>query len=78
MRLMEGAPAPTGAEVEAFYARNAKAFARPLSEVRAQATAGAAREKRYAAFAQGVVALRQKATISIDRDAVARAARPGA
>lgn len=73
MRLMNGAPPPTKAEVEAFYQRNSASFGRPLPAVRAEAAAGAAREKRYAALADGVAALRQKATISVDSAALARA-----
>jgi peptidyl-prolyl cis-trans isomerase C len=75
VRLMDSASAPTDREIGAFFERNAASFDQPLPKVRPQATAGAAREKRQAAFSSGVAALRQKAAISIDRDALARAAK---
>ena len=78
MRIMDGTPAPTEREVARFYERNAAAFGQPLAQVRPRAAAGAASEKRQAAFVQAVGALRKKATISIDRGALARATRPGA
>jgi hypothetical protein len=73
VHMMDAAPAPTEREIAAFHERHAAAFGKPLSKVRPQAAAGAAREKREAAFTRGVAALRQKATIAIDRDALARA-----
>ncbi len=77
-RVMDGAAPPTKAEIARFYERNASAFQRPLSAVKAQAAAGAAREKRDLAYAQAVEALRKKANISVDREALARAVRPDA
>ncbi len=77
-RVIDAAPPPTKNEISRFYERNSAAFGRPLAEVRAQAAAGAFREKRDLAYAEAVAALRKKATISVDREALARVVRPGA
>jgi len=78
MRIMDGTPAPTEQEIAHFYERNADAFGQPFAQVLPRAAAGAAREKRQAAFVRAVAALRKKAAISIDRGALARATKPGA
>lgn len=77
-RIMDAASPPTEDEIVKFYERNSAGFQRPFAQVLPQATAGAVREKRAAAYAEAVTKLRRKATISVDRAALARAAQPGA
>lgn len=76
IRIQEGVPAPTNREVKQFYERNRKAFGRPLEEVRAAATAGAREEKRGRALEARIAELRGQASVSIDGEALARAAAP--
>ncbi len=77
-KILAETPPPTEKEIEAFYRRNAERFGKPFSQVLPLAAAGAAQEKAQSAITQAVARLRKQASISIDREAVARAARGGA
>jgi hypothetical protein len=70
-RILEGAPAPSEGEIEAFYKANASAFGRPFTEVLPAAAAGAAERKRAAALEARLRELRQAAPVTIDRGALA-------
>jgi len=70
-QILDGAPAPSEAEIAAFYKANADAFGRPLDEVRPVAAARAADRKRAAALESRLKALRKAATVTIDRAALA-------
>lgn len=75
-KLLDGAPAPTEAEIKAFYKANQAAFARPYEEARPVAAARAADQKRVAAFQQRLEALRKAGAVTIDQAALA-AVQPG-
>jgi hypothetical protein len=72
--LASTAPPPTDGQVKDFYRRNAAAYGRPLKKVRADVVARAAEERKAAAVSERVAALRAKASVWIDRGALARAA----
>jgi hypothetical protein len=78
MSIMDSAPPPTERDIADYFQRNAEAFGRPFAQVLPRAAIGAAREKRQAKAVQTMAALRKKASISIDRGALERAARPRA
>lgn len=76
-RARAAAPAPSEQEIQAFYRRNAAAYGRPFAEVLPRVAADAAAQKREGAVSALVQELRRKASVSIDRQALARAARAG-
>jgi hypothetical protein len=73
-RILDTAPAPGEAEIEAFYKENAAAYGRPFEEVLPDVAARAADKKRVATFQARLKALRQSASVSIDRSALASVA----
>jgi hypothetical protein len=70
-RILDAAPAPSEADIEAFYRANAAAYARPFAEVLPDVAARAADQKRLATLQDRLQALRRGAAISIDRAALA-------
>lgn len=74
-RIQASVPAPTEDEIEAYHGRNRRTLGKDLAKALPAAAAGAAAEKRSAAVNRRLGELRAKASISIDREAVARAAR---
>lgn len=77
-RIRSAARPPSEREIEDTYKRNAARFARPFREVFPLVARQALADKQNAALGARVRELRKKASISIDRAALARAAKQGA
>lgn len=75
-RILDGTPAPTEAEIHAFYKANAAAFRLPFEEVLPSAASGAAQQKRAAALQRRLEALRKAGAVTVDQAALA-AVKPG-
>jgi hypothetical protein len=73
-RIRATAPAPSEAEIAAFYRENAARYGKPFEQVLPDVAARAAAQKREAALLERARELRRNATISIDKAALARAA----
>jgi hypothetical protein len=73
-RIQEGVPPATDKEVEEFYRTNAGRFQAPLAKVRPQVAEQATGQKRQAAPFRRLEELRKQQRVSVDRDALARAA----
>ena len=72
--IRRAVPAPGEDEIHTFYRRYEDRFGRPFSEILGEVASRAWDAKRDAAVAERLAELRKRASISIDRSAVARAA----
>jgi hypothetical protein len=72
-RIRSTAPAPTEAEISAFYRENARAYGKPFEQVLPDVAANAAARKREATLLQRAEQLRKKASVTVDRAALLRA-----
>jgi hypothetical protein len=75
-RIERQAPAPSEAEIEAFYKQYASAYGRPFEQVLPDVAARAAAQKRGAAVEARAQELRKTASVAIDQAALKRAASP--